>query len=300
MSKKITTEIFINKAHSVHMNTYDYSIVNYVGCKINVIILCPKHGEFSQTPDKHLHGHGCPKCVGYNKSTEDFLTASKLIHNNKYDYSLVKYCGAKSNVIILCSKHGKFNQTPDSHLHGYGCPKCGYEENGKYFASSKEEFIQKAKIAHCEIYDYLYVNYVNAKTNVNIICKKHGVFKQKPDNHLHGKGCPLCKSSLGELAIKKYLDEHNIEYIKEKIFENCKNIFQLPFDYYLPKQNMLLEYDGIQHFIPIKHFGGEIAYNSLKKRDEIKNNFAKNNNIGLLRIKYNEINNINQILKEII
>ena len=62
MSKKITTEIFINKAHSVHMNTYDYSIVNYVGCKINVIILCPKHGEFSQTPDKHLHGHGCPKC----------------------------------------------------------------------------------------------------------------------------------------------------------------------------------------------------------------------------------------------
>lgn len=63
---------------------------------------------------------------------------------------------------------------------------------------------------------------------------------------------------------------------------------------------MILEYDGIQHSKPIQHFGGEIAYNSLRKRDETKNNFAKNNNIGLLRIKYNEVDNINQILKEII
>jgi very-short-patch-repair endonuclease len=101
--------------------------------------------------------------------------------------------------------------------------------------------------------------------------------------------------------MKKYLDVNNIEYIKEKMFNDCNGRKRmLLFDYYLPKHNMLLEYDGIQHFIPIKYFGGEKAYNSLKIRDEIKNNFAKNNNIGLLRIKYSDINNINQILKEIL
>lgn len=300
MPKKINTEIFINKANNVHMNRYDYSMVNYLGCKKDIVILCSKHGEFNQTPDKHLMGHGCPKCAGYNKSTDDFIVASRLIHNNKYNYSLVKYCGAKSNINIICEKHGCFKQTPDMHLRGCGCHKCGYEENSKYFASSKEEFIQKAKNIHGEIYNYLYVNYVNAKTNVNIVCNKHGTFKQRPDNHLHGKGCPLCKLSSGELIIKKYLDVNNIEYIKEKIFENCKNIFYLPFDFYLPNQNLLIEYDGIQHSKPIEYFGGEIAYNSLRKRDEIKNKFAKENNINLLRIKFSEINNIKNILNNII
>ena len=92
------------------------------------------------------------------------------------------------------------------------------------------------------------------------------------------------------------LNDNNIDYIKEKTFINCKNKKYLPFDFYLPEQNLLIEYDGLQHFKSINYWGGDAGFNLRQNNDNIKNNFAKNNNIGLLRIKYNKINNINQIL----
>lgn len=294
--KKNTTYEFINKAIVIHGDKYDYSLVDYKKSKLNVIIICKEHGKFKQTPNSHLQGRGCPKCGGKKKlMTNEFVKKAKLIHNNKYDYSNVVYTGTLNYINIICPTHGMFRQHANSHLSGRGCPKCVNKN------VTTDEFINKAKLIHGNKYDYSLANYINSISKVKIICHMHGIFEQIPNSHLNGEGCPMCKSSKGELLIKKYLDEHNIEYIKEKLFNECKGTKRtLSFDFYLPKQNMLLEYDGIQHSMPIKHFGGESAYNLLRKRDEIKNNFVKNNNIGLLRIRYNEINNINQILKEII
>jgi Zn finger protein HypA/HybF involved in hydrogenase expression len=294
--KRNTTYEFINKAITIHGDKYDYSLVDYKKSKLEVIIICKEHGKFKQTPNSHLQNRGCPKCGGKNKlMTNEFIEKAKLIHDNKYDYSIVDYINNSTHIKIICDIHGVFKQTSDSHLRGSGCPKCANKN------VTTNEFIIKAKLIHVKKYDYSLVNYINNISKVKIICYTHGIFEQTPNSHLNGEGCPTCKSSKGELLIKKYLDEHNVEYIKEKIFDNCRGIKRtLSFDFYLPKQNMLLEYDGIQHFIPIKYFGGKKTYDSLKKRDEIKNSFAKNNNISLLRIKHNEVDNINQILKEII
>ena len=127
--KTSNTEEFISKAKKIHGNKYDYSKVDYKDSKSNVIIGCPEHGDFPQTPDNHLSRQGCSICAGnYKKSTEEFILQVRKIHGDKYDYSKVKYEGNKEKIIIGCSKHGDFTQKASHHLSGHGCDKCAREE----------------------------------------------------------------------------------------------------------------------------------------------------------------------------
>lgn len=115
-------------------------------------------------------------------------------------------------------------------------------------------------------------------------------------------GCPVCMASKGEKLVEECLrDTFKIDYIKQKSFDDCKHIKKLRFDFYLPEHNTCIEYDGEQHFRPVEVFGGEEGHLKTKKRDEIKNKYCKDNNIGLIRIPYNQIDNIEEILlKELI
>ena len=117
------TTTFVNRAKEVHGDKYDYSKVEYTHSKKEVCIICPKHGEFWQTPTVHLKGGNCPNCIKENK-INDFLEQSKIIHNNKYDYSKVEYVDSTTKVCIICPKHGEFWQRPFSHINGNGCPMC--------------------------------------------------------------------------------------------------------------------------------------------------------------------------------
>ena len=122
---KITSDDFIQKATLIHNGKYDYSKVDYKTAKTKVCIICPEHGEFRQAPDKHLSGCGCQKCGGTKKlSIDEFIRKANKIHNNKYDYSKVKYINNQTKVCIICPKHGEFWQAPGSHLSGKGCPHC--------------------------------------------------------------------------------------------------------------------------------------------------------------------------------
>lgn len=93
----------------------------------NVIIICKIHGKFTQQPRAHIHERqGCPLCGGSNPlNTEIFISMSRKIHNNTYNYELVNYKNYNTKVIIICNKHGEFNQAPAGHLQGRGCSKCG-------------------------------------------------------------------------------------------------------------------------------------------------------------------------------
>lgn len=191
MPKKINTESFVEKAKLVHSNKYDYSKVEYVNNRTKVCIICPQHGEFWQTPNNHLSGKGCPKCVGGSqKDTKWFIEKAKRIHGDKYDYNNTTYVDAFTKVCIICPQHGEFWQSPTNHTHKThprGCPKC----NGG-LKSNKEEFIEKAKLVHGNKYDYSKVEYINANTKICIICPTHGEFWQIPNAHLRGNRCPKC------------------------------------------------------------------------------------------------------------
>jgi len=126
------------------------------------------------------------------KSTEQFVLEAKEVHGDKYDYSNVMYETLKDKVSIICPTHGCFIQKACAHLKGNGCPKC-YNEVRKFVKlKSTEEFIIDAKKIHGDRYDYSLVDYKGNKHPVEIICKKHGSFFQKPIKHLVGHGCPIC------------------------------------------------------------------------------------------------------------
>ena len=126
MRKKRTTEEFIILANEKHINKYDYSLVEYLGDKIKVKIICPYHGVFEQRPTNHLSSNqGCPKCNKKKCFTNlEFIDKAKKIHGDKYDYSLVEYFDSKTKVKIICSTHGEFEQKINDHLYGNGCPIC--------------------------------------------------------------------------------------------------------------------------------------------------------------------------------
>jgi Zn finger protein HypA/HybF involved in hydrogenase expression len=129
-SNKSNTQEFIDKAILIHGNKYDYSKVDYIGAIDKVSIICRDHGEFRQTPSVHINGHACPKCGSVStrnklkSNTQNFITKANLVHDNKYDYSKVNYINSKYEVIIFCKTHGEFNQSPNDHLDGCGCPSC--------------------------------------------------------------------------------------------------------------------------------------------------------------------------------
>lgn len=185
----ITTDIFIERAKIVHGDKYDYSKSVYKYALEKLIINCPIHGQFNQTPSSHVNGNGCSKCSGKEKMTTDiFIERSKLIHGDKYDYSKTKYKNSQSKIKIICSEHGEFKQIAINHyLKGSGCNKC----SGTYNYSNKE-FIELAKSVHGDKYDYSKTNYLNCNNKIIIICKKHGQFKQTANNHLNGQKCLKC------------------------------------------------------------------------------------------------------------
>ena len=277
---------FLIISKKIHNNKYDYSLVDYKNNDTKIKIICPIHDVFEQIPHHHTKGTGCKKCIDDNKrlDTEMFISKSKKSHNNKYDYSLVDYDGTYDKVKIICPIHGEFEQKPCDHITGYrGCPKCGGT-----IKSNTIDFIEKAIKIHRDKYDYSLVDYNLCTDKIKIICKKHGVFDQLPYQHLSGNGCPICNQSKGENIIMNFLSDNNIKYIPQKKFDNCKNKNHLPFDFYLIDHNLCIEFDGIQHFESNIRFGGETEFVKRVNNDKIKTDFCKNNNIKLLRIKYNE------------
>ena len=139
---------WIKKASLKHNNFYDYSKVELKHSEDKIIIICPIHGEFEQTPNQHLNGRRCPNCYGTIKySNEAFIKEANKVHNNKYTYSNLVYSNNKTKIKIVCDKHGEFEQRPDTHLRGVGCPSCA-----KYgFQPNKPAYLYYLKITTDEI-----------------------------------------------------------------------------------------------------------------------------------------------------
>jgi hypothetical protein len=184
----LTTEEFIEKSILVHGDKYDYSKVDYINSNKKVLIICKTHGDFLQIPVCHYWKKaGCPKCANKNVTTKEFIEKSKLIHGDKYDYSKVDYKYSNKDVIIICKIHGDFLQIPNTHLNNHGCSKCA-----GIAKSNTTEFIENAKLIHCDKYEYFKVDYKNNITKVIITCKVHGDFLQTPKSHFKGAGCQSC------------------------------------------------------------------------------------------------------------
>ena len=208
-NKAKTQKQFLKEMKDKYGDMYDFSKVKYVNDRTKVIVICPKHSIFKKTPNALLRG-GCGKCAKRAKyNTALFIKNANRIHNNQYDYSMVKYVDGHTKVSIICPNHEIFEQTPSSHINQkIGCPKCAYKQLSIKKAMTKEEFIAKAiKIHANDKYDYSKVEYVNSKTPITITCNRHNDYVQVPDYHLCGNGCPKCGKIKAGDKLRMSIDE---------------------------------------------------------------------------------------------
>lgn len=212
MEKHLTKEIFVNRAKCIHGDKYDYSKVNYIDLKTLVCIICPIHGEFWQAPQKHLSGCGCWKCGCGIYTTDSFIRKCKELYGDNYDFSNAQYIDSRKPVMFKCNRCGTvLYKSPNSILSGNGiCKFC----DGSGQVRNTKQFVLRAKEIHGDIFDYSNVVYVNSHSVIDIICPKHGVFKQSPNSHLRGRGCPKCYGQF--LTTKEYIEKaqkvHNNAY----------------------------------------------------------------------------------------
>ena len=247
---------------------------------------------------KYSNQKQCKECGysnGANKQRdthENFVKIVKNILGEEYEV-LSKYQNNSTDIKMLHKKCGReYTQKASKIKSGQRCSHC--------YAPKKRtiEEVRKEVFSICgdslELYDY------KGSEEVLLKCSCGHILKRTMSQIRKRKGafCSKCKSSVGARIIENFLTSHSIKYEKEYRFQDCKFKKELPFDFYLPDYNTCIEYDGEQHFRPLKHWGGEKSFQIRKTRDKIKDNFCKENNIKLLRISYKQENCIEEILKE--
>lgn len=214
-----TNEKYINECKKIHGNKYDYSKTRYISQQKKVIIICRIHGYFKQWAQHHLRkGVGCPKCAG-KINTKEFIEKANIIHKNKYIYLKTFYKNMKNMVLITCPTHGEFEQIPQKHIDGTGCPRC----NGRN--KNNQEIINEFRNIHGNKYDYSKLNYTTSKGKLTIICQKHGEFEQIYNNHLKS-GCPKCSGKYKTLdsLIEEFKNIHGDKYdYSDVIYEKAKD-----------------------------------------------------------------------------
>lgn len=210
---------------------------------------------------------------------EEYVERVKKINPNIE--VLGKYINSQIKILHRCKIDGyEWMIQPNDTIHGYGCPRCAGNE--KY---GHEEYVKRV----AEINPNIEVVgiYVSSQTSILHRCKVDGCeWMARPNGILRGSGCPKCNESHGEKEISKWLDKHNISYQRQKTFDDCKDKIKLRFDFYLHNYNILVEYNGIQHYEPIEYFGGQNSFENQILRDNIKKEYCQKNNIILFEIPY--------------
>lgn len=237
------TKEFIKKAQDINGDMFDYSKVKCKTTKDKITIICNKHGiEFNQLPYNHLKGQGCSECktekiTRNNKkyTTEEFINELKKIHGEKYDYSKLEYTGLNKTIVFICEIHGEQKKIAKKHLNGTGCTKCGRRQS-EYVPTTNittEEWIERAKNVHGDMYDYSEVVYENCKNHITIICKKHGSYKQNPTSHIRGAGCSECTRKKKQKHLKeiRYKNPVVVKKTLEYFIQKASSIHNNFYDY---------------------------------------------------------------------
>ena len=295
MAKKLSFTDFVDKAKKVHGNSFTYYQGTYINTHTLTKIKCNACGHiFWQMPYSHLAGHGCLKCSGLAlKTTEEVIDNFKKLNPN-LDYSQVKYINSTTKIDIICKKHGIFQTTPNNFMKHPICPKCSNEEKGKNATLPFKEFVERANKRHNKQYAYNESTYVKTHEKMEITHKLCGnIFWQTPNAHLLGQGCPFCSANKSKLEeeVKVKLNEENINYIWQY---SSKQLGKLSLDFYLPNENIAIECQGIQHYMPIERFfkNNIEAFQKQLERDKRKQYICKENNVKLLY--FTHFKNVNE------
>lgn len=298
-----THEDFIKELESINNNIEILS--EYKTNSDKVKCKCLIDGlKWEAKPHSLLQNHGCPECSHRNQNWRNEERFLEELHMKYPTISpLTKFTRVNDSMKFKCETCGyEWNTSPNAMLNKEycGCPKCA-----GYGRVSEQDVIDRLEEKNPRV---KYISgYRGILKRAKFKCNDCGNEWETPVNSvLSGRGCPKCNMSHGALKIGKVLDKLELEYETEYRFEDCKDNRTLPFDFYVKSKNTCIEYDGEQHFMPVKFNKNATTqqmndkFVSCQHRDKIKTNYCTNNGINLIRIPYTDFNIIEEILNKYI
>lgn len=285
MKKKIYQEV------KDYIESFNYELLSteYINNSTDLDIKCDKGHVYKAPFGRFQQGKRCPHCNGgvakwTKKMIKDHIEDNgykfiKFVEFNKYD----------SRILIQCPNgHEPYEVLFGNFYRGKRCEKC-----------SRSKWDEEKIINYVESEGYKFIRFIKYDKVLSVIeieCIKNHKHEMVFKKFLEGRRCPRCCESKGEKMIEKILNSLNIEYIQQYKFDGCELKRRLPFDFYLPKYNCCIEFDGTQHYYISDFFGGLDKFISTVISDTVKNEYCKKNNIKLIRIPYHKINNIEEII----
>lgn len=303
---KSPLDIFKEKMFDLYGDKYKFYWEDYKNTDSMIRFSCALHGEQKRRASALRGGNGCLYCNG-KFYPPDWIKNAKAVHGNKYEYDESKPPKTQASYIrYKCPIHGWQMSRYGCHVvQGCGCPACANYTNNLSNEQRKQMWLKKCKEKFNDRFDYSKFDYVNNDTKGMIYCREHHYsFMVSPDTHIRGAGgCPYCVGSIGEVHIRTWLENHHISFEPQFKIPNenlfCKRQY-LCVDFYLPKQNMIVEMNGEQHYMYIRHFhstkGDGWSFEDQQVRDETLRTYCKEHRISLLEIKYDQIDDIPSIL----
>lgn len=279
-----------------------------------VTYICPIHGEYTTRVTSIMQGKSCYKCSRNNALTKAWQKRKGNYHDNTYE-KLLNACKQNSYeplfddesdlryhsyVKYICPKHGVKQIRVGNLINGKRCNECNIEYKHELFKFTPDEVVDRIENLGSKIYNP--EEYINQDIkNLIVSCPRCGSkFTTSLKHFLQhgGQQCSGCyrKESIGELRIRHYLEDHDIKFDSEKMFDDCRDNGMLRFDFYLPDMDIAIEFDGEQHFIDNHYFNYDFNKNRL--HDEIKTQYCIDHGIKLIRIPYKKLDYINDILEK--
>lgn len=307
---KNITEFCESKKYKIVTKKHDITSQNS-----KVTYICPVHGERTVGILTLLNHTTCSECAKKIRYT-NMLKSKRKNSQNRWYTSIQDIC-KKENYSLLSKKEDMIKTTSyityhcddpthknhtmriSNFLSGKRCPECFYKNAQKRYSTSVNEVAERIKKCGGTLLNK--DDYINQATkNLRILCpkcKEEFITSLRNFTQHGGQLCPKCShnnESIGESYVRIYLENHKIDFEKEKWFPDCRDQNPLPFDFYLPKLNTIIEFDGRQHFDEVNLF--HYSLETVQKHDAIKNNYCHDHNINLIRIPYTKMNEIDDIL----
>lgn len=303
---------FIDEVYELAGNRY-IVVGKYISAKDNIEIIhnTKEPHIINTTPDSFLRsikhgGSGCHRChMKYMHDSarltqEQYIKKIKSIYGNSILVS-GRYINNYSKIEMIhnTKEPHKFVTTPGQLINQHqGCSACRYKLSTLKNRLSLEEINYRLSNMYGDEFSMISNNLgVNVRATFRHNTDNSHEFITTPAAILSGNStCTVCHLSNMELLTRQYLDNNHILYEQQKRFKDCKDKYMLPFDFYLPEYNTIVEDDGEQHHKVVDFFGGEEGYNTRVKHDTIKNKYCKKKGINLIRINYDE--DIESVLSE--
>lgn len=296
-----THEQFVEEVRNVNP---DITVVGtYINAGTKIEFRCKEGHKWVTTPSNVLMGKTCLTCANIQsslrqrKSQEQFVEEVRNLHP---DITVVgEYVNSNTKIEFMCSKGHVWKSAPANILSGCSCPFCKGEKISAHKFKTHEQFLKDVIDTGIDV--TVLGIYESARKHVLCRCNKcNHEWMITPNNLLRGFGCPKCIKSKGEQAVEEYLITHNIVFETQKRFADCIDQRPLPFDFYLPEYNMLIEYQGAQHYMATRRMGDEEGLIYRQKHDCIKREYCKDKGINLLEIPYTNLNQVSEILSDVI